>query len=272
MEELKFRAPREGKRKKLNLEDYMKEFKEGLTEENAKIKYCKVEMCRIKTKEGKRVFKKGQMDPQALIRDTVKHLENLKERGIIRKLSSTYRKPVRALRKPDDGMRLVINLIALNNIVDKDDYRLSNIRDVVRATQGAKVMSVVDLKDGFYSIEITKEGKYKTAFEFNGQVYKWNSMVMGYKNEPQILQRIMDNIFRDFRGKGVEIYMDDIVIYSGSVEEHDVLFREVLKRLKNNNMKLNPKKIQFCEKGVKQLGFTLNGVDITPSEIKRMKS
>ena len=60
-------------------------------------------------------------------------------------------------------------------------------------------MSVVDLKDGFYSIEITEEDKYKTAFEVNGRVYKWNSMIMGYKNTPQILQRSMDDIFRDLK-------------------------------------------------------------------------
>ena len=75
------------------------------------------------------------------------------------------------------------------------------------ATQGTKAMPVVDLKDGFYSIEITEEDKYKTAFEFNGRVYEWNSMIMGYKNTPQILQRNMDDIFRDLKGKGVEIYI-----------------------------------------------------------------
>ena len=156
---------------------------------------------------------KGQMAPQALIKDTVEHLEKLEERGIIRKSSSTWRTPVRALRKLNGDIRLVSNFIALNDIVEKDEYRLANIREVVRVTQCAKFISVVDLKDGFYSIEIAEEDKFKTAFEFNGQVYKWNSMVMGYKNSPQILQRIMDNIFRDLRGKGVEIYIDDIVIY-----------------------------------------------------------
>lgn len=105
------------------------------------------------------------------------------------------------IRKPDGGIRLVSNLIALNVIVEKDDYKLTNIRDVVRATQGDEYMTVVDLKEGFYSIKIEEEDKYKTAFEFNGKVYEWNSMVMGFKNSPQILQRIMDRIFRDLRGK-----------------------------------------------------------------------
>lgn len=88
-------------------------------------------------------------------------------------------------------------------------------------------MIVLDLKERFYSIEIEEEDKFKTAFEFNGKVYEWNSMVMGFKNSLQILQRIMDRIFRDLRGKGIEIYMDDIVIYSKDLSEHDELIREV---------------------------------------------
>lgn len=159
--------------------------------------------------------------------------------------------------------------MALNDIVDKDQYKLANIREIVRATQGAEHMTVFDLKEGFYSIEIEEEDKHKTAFEFNGKIYEWNSMVMGYKNSPQILQRIMDRIFSDLKGKGVDIYMDDIVVYSKTVEGHDELIREVLTRLRNNNMRLNPSKVQFSQTEVKLLGVTLNGKDIKPSEIKK---
>ena len=160
-------------------------------------------------------------------------------------------------------------MIALNDIVEKDNYKLANIRDVIRATQGANYMTVFDLKEGFYSIEIEEKDKHKTAFEFNGKAYEWNSMVMGYKNSPQILQRIMDRVFRDLKGKGVEIYMDDIVVYSKSIEDHDKIVNEVLRRLSENNMKLNVNKIQFCQQEVKLLGVTLNGCEIVPSEIKK---
>jgi hypothetical protein len=81
-------------------------------------------------------------------------------------------------------------------------------------------MIVFDSKEAFYSIEIAEEDKHKTAFEFNGKVYECNSMVMGYKNSPQILQRIMGIIFSDMKGKGIEVYMVDIVIYSRNIEEH----------------------------------------------------
>lgn len=62
--------------------------------------------------------------------------------------------------------------------MEKDEYRLSNIRDVVRATQGAEFMIVLDLKERFYSIEIEEEDKFKTAFEFNGKVYEWDLRIL----------------------------------------------------------------------------------------------
>jgi Reverse transcriptase (RNA-dependent DNA polymerase) len=62
---------------------------------------------------------------------------------------------------------------------------------------------VIDLKEGFYHIEIREEDKYKTAFEYDGKVYEWNSMVMGFKNSPQVLQRVMNVILEKFRGKGL---------------------------------------------------------------------
>ena len=90
-----------------------------LTDDKSKIKYCKIEKRKITTEKGKEVFKKGQMIPQALIKYTVKHLENLEESGIIRKSSSTWRNTVRALRKPNGSIRLVSNLMALNDMVKK---------------------------------------------------------------------------------------------------------------------------------------------------------
>ncbi|KAF9760691.1 Retrovirus-related Pol polyprotein from transposon [Nosema granulosis] len=79
----------------------------------------------------------------------------------------------------------------------------------------------------------------------------------------------MAKIFRDMKGKDVEIYMDDIVVYSRSIREHTIFLREVLKRLRENNIRLNVTKIQFCQPEVKLLGVRLNGKDIIPSEIKK---
>ncbi|KAF9762180.1 Retrovirus-related Pol polyprotein from transposon [Nosema granulosis] len=159
--------------------------------------------------------------------------------------------------------------MALNDTFEKDLYELFKIRDVTRATQGSRVFTVVDLNEGFYHIEIDEDDKKKTAFEFNRRVYEWNSMVMGFKNYPQILQRVMDWIFEDLLGNGVEVYMDDVVIHAKTKREHDILVEKVLIRFEKHNMKLNINKIQYRRKEVKLLGVTPNGEDTHACEIKK---
>ncbi|KKO74095.1 pol polyprotein [Vairimorpha ceranae] len=97
-------------------------------------------------------------------------------------------------------LRLLSSLMALDNMVEKDEYRQANIRDIVRETRGTDIMTVFDLKDGLHNVKIEEQDKHKTAFELYGRVYEWNSMVMGYKKSPQILPRIMDKIFKTSEG------------------------------------------------------------------------
>jgi hypothetical protein len=211
--------------------------------EDKKIVCCKLKKCKIPTVKGKISRIKGQPIYQAIIEDKEKQLDNLMAREVIRESTSPWRNPTRPILKPNGTIRLVSNLIGLNDLVKKNEYSLTNIRDVIRSTHGSVYFKILDLEDGFYIIEIQEEDKHKTAFEFNRTVYEWNAMVMGYKNSPQISQRIMDTIFRDIKGKGVEIYMDDIVIYAKTRKEHDRLCREVLKRLMENNIRLNKSKV-----------------------------
>ena len=85
---------------------------------------------------------------------------------------------------------------------------------------------MIDLKERFYNVEIEESDKHRTAFEFDGRVYEWNSMVMGFKNAPQIMQRIMNRILEGLRGNGVEVYMDDILVHAENAEEHDRLLEK----------------------------------------------
>ena len=100
------------------------------------------------------------------------YIKLLESRGTICRSTSKWRNPIRALRKQNGTIRLVSNLMALNDLGEKDEYGLANIRDIIRYTQGSKYFLVIDLKEGFYSIEIEEEDKMETAFEFNKRVYE----------------------------------------------------------------------------------------------------
>lgn len=237
--------------------------------EGKKTMFYKGEKCRIRTAGGVRVVKRGQVVPQSLRAKTKELLGDLLRRGVIRESFSDWRNPMRAIAKPDGSVRVVLNFIALNEHVEKDPYQLPGIKDVVRATQGSEWFTVLDLKEGFYNVEIEESDKHKTAFEFDGRVYEWNCMVMGFKNAPQIMQRVMNRVLDGLRGEGVEVYMDDIVVHGRSLQEHDERLEQVLGRFERNGMQINPRKIQYRQHEVKLLGVVVNGRDQKPLEIKR---
>lgn len=267
----KFKMVENGnKRIKLTLDDILDEFPTviGLMKES-KVRFCNVEKCRIDTEEGKLVCKRGSRIPHMLKQKVRKYLDELLEKGIIRKSTSQWRNPIRALEKPNGEIRLVSNLMALNDLAVKDSYKLPEMKRIIDATQGANYLTILDLKEGYYQIEIIEEHKHKTAFEFEHNVYEWCGMVMGYKNAPMIFQRVMNTILAEYIGKGIEVYVDDVIIYAKTVEEHDRLVRWVFRKLANNNLRINTKKVQFGMGEVKLLGVTVNGQSRIPAEIKK---
>ena len=234
----------------------IKKYNKLFNSANAKIKFCRLEKCKIETPNNVRIVKKGCITPQAEKEDANKIIKDYLDRGIIRRSSSEWRNPIRFIRKPNGSLRLVSNLMALNKEVKKDEFSLRNIREIINATSGSKFFSVLDLKEAFYNIEIEEKDKEKTAFEFEGQLYEWNSMVMGYKNAPQLMQRVMNKIFGDLKNNGVEVYIDDVIVYSKYIDTHNRLLDIVCKRLLLDNMTFNESKIVIgkdeCKRSVKQ--------------------
>ena len=123
----------------------------------------------------------------------------------------------------------------------------------------------------FYSVEIAEKDKEKTAFECLGRAYEFNGMVMGYKNAPMVLQRIMTRELDSWIGNGVEVYYDDILIHAKSKEQHDQILNGVLEILEANFFRINVNIIQFRKQEVKMLGVIINGNSITPVEEQKKR-
>ncbi len=132
-------------------------------------------------------------------------LSELENRGIIRRSKSGWRMPIRVVEKPNKDIRICQNLILLNNITIKNGQEIPRMKNIINYTEGSKIFKLIDLKEAFYSIEINENHKFKTAFEFDGIAYEWNSMPMGFKNSPMIMQRVMNIILNQLIHKGVEV-------------------------------------------------------------------
>ncbi|KAF9750341.1 Retrovirus-related Pol polyprotein from transposon, partial [Nosema granulosis] len=138
----------------MNLETVTKMFPEVLMASDRQIEYKTGEKCYIRTVRGEKVVRRGQIVSQSLRSKTKQYFLDLEARGIIRKSRSDWRNPIRAIEKPDGEVRVVSNLMGLNDLVEKDPYTLPTIRDIIQKTQGSNVFTVIDLKEGFYHIEI----------------------------------------------------------------------------------------------------------------------
>lgn len=194
---------------------------------------------------------------------------------IIEYSNSPYNSPLWIVpKKPDSAgnkrWRMVIDYRALNEKTIGDAYPLPNITDILDQLGNAKYFSVLDLASGFHQIPMDSKDAPKTAFSTPHGHYQFKRMPFGLKNAPATFQRLMDNVLSGLQGNELFVYMDDIVIYARSLQEHSVKFNRLMKRLRDANLKLQPDKCEFLRKEVAYLGHVIgsDGVKPDPNKIK----
>lgn len=168
-------------------------------------------------------------------------------------------------------LRIVIDFRKLNNLTIGDSFPLPNITDILDQLGNAKYFTTLDLASGYHQIPMAEGDKQKTAFSTPHGHYEFNRMPFGLKNAPATFQRLMNTILTGMQGLKCLVYLDDIVIYGPrSLEEHNKRIIEVLKRLRNSNLKLQPDKCEFLRKEVVYLGhiITEDGILPDPSKLK----
>ncbi|KAK7910387.1 hypothetical protein WMY93_015071 [Mugilogobius chulae] len=160
-----------------------------------------------------------------------RHLRELLEAGVIRESSSPFSSPVVVVRKKNGEVRLCIDYRKLNLQTVKDAYALPNLEESFSALSGSKWFSVLDLKSGYYQIEMSEEDKPKTAFVTPLGFWEFNRMPQGVTNAPSTFQRLMERCMGDLHLKEVLVFLDDLIIFSDSLEEHERRLLRVLDRL-----------------------------------------
>lgn len=148
---------------------------------------------------------------------------------------------------------------------------IPDIENIIDSMQGSEYFSVIDLKEGYFQIKLAEEDQHKTAFTINQQKYEWKRTPMGFKNAPAIFQRIMERELKEWIYKGCMVYLDDIVMYAKTVDEHDDILFKVLNKLNEKNFKINAEKLQIRKKTIKLLGMTIDGKTIKMPEEMREK-
>ena len=180
--------------------------------------------------------------------------ENLKK-GFIKPSQSAYAAmPFQVEKKGTTERRTVVDFRALNKQTVKSKYPLPRMEELFDRLQGAKYLSKLDLRTGFHQIRLAPEDTHKTAFRTSRGLFEYLVLAMGLCNAPGTFMQLMNETFADMINKGVLVFLDDIVIYSKTLEEHEVLLSRVLQRLREHKLYAKKSKCSLYQREVEFLG------------------
>ncbi|UYV60862.1 K02A2.6-like [Cordylochernes scorpioides] len=192
---------------------------------------------------------------RTIIKDQI---DEMLEEGIIRQSSSPWSFPVILVKKRDGKYRFCVDYRKLNEVTVKDVYPIPRIDDVMDTLQGSKYFSAIDIKSGYWQVEIEERDKEKTAFTNAHGLYEFNVMPFGLCNAPATFERNMDNVLGNLRWQICLCYLDDVIIYSSDFPTHIKRLEAVLRCFSESNLKLNAKKCRFAFEELEILGHITN--------------
>ncbi|GBG68112.1 hypothetical protein CBR_g2663 [Chara braunii] len=216
-----------------------------------------------KTPKG-RIYRMAPADLDELRRQ----LKELTEKVWIRPSASPFGSPVLFVPKKGGTLRMCIDYRDLNAITVKNVEPLPRIDDLLDRVHGCKYYTKIDLKSGYHQIAIRPEDQHKTAFQTRYGLCEFVVMPFGLCNAPRTFQHAMNRIFHDYLDKFVVVYLDDILIFSRTVEEHAQHVDKVLSLLRRHKYKINAEKCEFGHTRILYLGHEVSADGIRPEDAK----
>ncbi len=195
--------------------------------------------------------------------------------GVVERcVNSPYNSPAMCVPKKDGSWRPVIDYRNINEITIKENWNMTRADEAYDALSKAKYMSVVDCTSGYWQIPLHENSRKYTAFTTSIGRWQYTSLPMGITNAAPTFQRNMEAMLTGLLWDCCIVYIDDIIIYSDTFEEHIQHLREVFKRLKAANVVLKPEKCDFCQPEVEYLGHIIgNGkLKTMPRNIEKVKN
>ena len=201
-------------------------------------------------------------------------IEDNLRKGYIRPSKSPLASPVFFIKKKDGKLRFVQDYRKLNAITIKNRYPLPLVSDIVNRLKGARYFTKFDVRWGYNNIRIKKGDEWKAAFVTNKGLFEPQVMFFGLTNSPATFQALMNTIFADLIAKGkVAVYLDDILIFTQTLEEHRRIVNEVLQRLRKHDLYLRPEKCEFEREEIEYLGLVIRAgeVGMDPGKVKAVR-
>jgi hypothetical protein len=200
-------------------------------------------------------------------------LEEIMKKGYICQSVSPWGAPVLFMKKKDGTLRLCIDFRQLNKVIVKNKYPMSRIDDLFDQLKDEKIFSKIDLRSGYHQVRIKDEDISNTAFRKRYGHYEFTVVPFGLSHAPFVFMCLMNGVFRDYLDKFVIIFLDDILVYSKSEEEHEQHPRMVLQVLRENQLYAKLSKCSFYQEKIHYLGHIISkdGIVVDPEKIKAIR-
>jgi glycogen debranching enzyme len=197
-------------------------------------------------------------------------LDSLLEKGFIRPSASPWGSPALFMPKKDGTQRLCVDYHALNAVTITNKYPLPQIDDLMHQLTQANFFSKIYLRSGYHQMKIRPEDIYKTAFVTRYEQYDYTVVSFGLTNAPAYFMNMMNKVLMDELDKCVVVFIDDILVFSKTAEDHEEHLRIVLEKLKQQQLYAKFSKCEFWMEEVAFLGHVLSaeGVVVDPSKIE----
>ena len=197
-------------------------------------------------------------------------LEELLSKGFIRPSTSSWQAPVLFVKKKDGSLRLCIDYKQLNRATIRNQYSLPRIDELCDQLHGSQVYSKIDLRSGYHQLRVWENDVSKTAFRMRYVHYEFLVMPFGLTNAPTVFMDLMNRVFSSYLDKFVIVFINDLLVYSGSPEEHAEHLRTVLQILRVRQLYAKFSKCQFWLDKVAFLGHVISteSVSVDPQKIE----
>lgn len=210
--------------------------------------------------------------PYHLKRETQRQVDLLLQQGVVEPSSSPWSSPVLMVPKKDGSYRFCVDFRKLNAVTKGTEFPIPRVDECLESLGGSVLFSTLDLAAGYWQVEVDEADREKTAFSTTEGHYQFVTMPMGLKGAPATFQHLMNMVLKGLHWSCILVYLDDIIIFARSFQEHQQRLKTVLDRLREAGLKLKPSKCHFARKSVKFLGHVVSseGVHTDPDKTKKI--
>ena len=246
------------------LEETLTKYEAAFAKDEYDLGHLKICQHKINTGEHPPVRQRAYRVPQIQKENLKSHVDKMLEQGIIRPSSSPFASPCVLVQKKNGGSRFCVDYRKLNQITFPQFQPLPYLEQITESLHGARFLTTLDLQSGYHQLEVAEEDQHKTAFITPFGCFEFLRLPFGLSNSPATFVAALDIVLAGLQYVDCIAYLDDIIIFAKTFEEHMQKLERVLQRLAEYGLKLKPSKCQFMRKEVQFLGHIISPKGLSP--------